>query len=278
MRTRYTAALCQMDTQADRDKNLNTACRLAAEAAERGADFALFPEVFNVIDRGEAPPERIPDGPSVARMAEAARRHGIWILCGSLMEADPRGGKKYNTSVLLNPQGEVAAKYAKLHLFDAVLPDGGKAFESETVQPGHTPVIADTPLGRLGLSICYDLRFPELYRWMALNGAQVFLIPAEFNRGTGRLHWEVLLRARAIENGCYVIAPAQLGLKQTKDGPYACYGSSMVVDPDGTVIARAPDQVGVTLAEIDLARVDAVRERIPSLKNRRSDIFQLNGC
>ncbi|MCD8144082.1 MAG: carbon-nitrogen hydrolase family protein [Oscillospiraceae bacterium] len=277
MKRRYTVALCQMDTRADREENLRVAARLLEEAAARGAALAAFPELFNVIDCGETPPEEIPNGPSVTRMAKLAAEHQIWVLCGSLYEKDPEGGRKYNTSVLLTPEGKVAAKYSKLHLFDVTLPDGSLAYESELVQPGREPMVADTPLGRLGMSICYDVRFPELYRWMALNGAQVFLVPAEFNLRTGKLHWETLLRARAIENGCYVIAPAQMGEKQTRNGPYPCYGSSMVVDPNGMVIARAPERVGVTLAEIDLDYVEQVRRDIPALKNRRRDVYQLNG-
>ncbi len=277
MKRRYTVALCQMDTRAGREENLRVAAHLLEEAAARGAALAAFPELFNVIDCGETPPEEIPNGPSVTRMAQLAAEHQIWVLCGSLYENDPEGGRKYNTSVLLTPEGKVAAKYSKLHLFDVTLPDGSLAYESELVQPGREPVVADTPLGRLGMSICYDVRFPELYRWMALNGAQVFLVPAEFNLRTGKLHWETLLRARAIENGCYVIAPAQMGEKQTRNGPYPCYGSSMVVDPNGMVIARAPERVGVTLAEIDLDYVEQVRRDIPALKNRRRDVYQLNG-
>lgn len=277
MKRNYTVALCQMDSRENREENLHAACRLVEDAAGRGADLAAFPELFNVIDRGETPPEDIPEGPSVSCMAFQAEKFGIWILCGSLYSRDPHGGKMRNTSVLLTPEGTIAAQYDKIHLFDVTLPDGSTAFESERVQPGEKMVVADTELGKLGMSICYDLRFPEQYRWMALSGAQVFLIPAEFNLGTGKLHWETLLRTRAIENGCYVIAPAQIGTKQTKDGPFPCYGSSMVVDPNGVVIARAPERTGITLADIDLDYEDQLRRNIPVLKNRRTDLYTLNG-
>ena len=274
---KYQVALCQMDTQDNKAENLKTACALLEEAAARGASLAAFPEVFNVIDLGEEPPEKIPGGPTVRLMAEKARELNLWVLCGSLWEENPAGGRKFNTSVLLNPRGEIAARYSKLHMFDITLPDGGVAFESEQVEPGDRMVVQETELGTFGFSICYDVRFPELYRWMALNGAQIFFVPAEFNLGTGKNHWEPLLRARAIENSCYVIAPAQTGTKRTKEGPYPCFGSSMVVDPNGMVIARAPERTGVTLAEIDLDYVEEMRRKIPSLKNRRTDIYTVNG-
>ncbi len=274
---KYQVALCQMDSQDNKGENLKTACALLEEAAARGAGLAAFPEVFNVIDLGEEPPEEIPGGPTIRLMGEKARGLNLWILCGSLWEVNPEGDRKFNTSVLLNPKGEVVARYSKLHMFDVTLPDGGIAFESRKVKPGSRMVVAETELGTFGFSICYDVRFPELYRWMALHGAQLFFVPAEFNLGTGKNHWEPLLRARAIENSCYVIAPAQIGTKRAEGGSYTCFGSSMVVDPNGVVIARAPERTGVTLAEIDLDYVEEVRRNIPSLKNRRRDIYTING-
>ncbi len=274
---KYQVALCQMDSQDNRAENLRTACALLEEAAARGASLAAFPEIFNVIDQGEAPPEEIPNGPTIRLMASKARELNLWVLCGSLWEENLEGDRKFNTSVLLNPRGEVAARYSKLHMFDITLPDGQIAFESEQVKPGDKMVVRETELGTFGFSICYDIRFPELYRWMALEGAQIFFVPAEFNIGTGKNHWEPLLRARAIENGCYVIAPAQIGTKRVKGGTYTCFGSSMVVDPNGMVIARAPERTGVTLAEIDLDYVEEMRRNIPSLKNRRTDLYTVNG-
>ncbi len=273
----YQVALCQMDSREDKGENLKTACALLEEAAARGARLAAFPEIFNVIDLGEEPPEEIPGGPTLRLMGEKARELNLWVLCGSLWEANPEGDRKFNTSVLLDPRGELAARYSKLHLFDVTLPDGTASLESRQVKPGREMVVKETELGTFGFSICYDVRFPELYRWMALEGAQIFFVPAEFHIGTGKNHWEPLLRARAIENSCYVIAPAQIGTKRAEGGPYTCFGSSMVVDPNGVVIARAPERVGVTLAEIDLDYVEEMRRKIPSLKNRRADIYQING-
>jgi predicted amidohydrolase len=274
--TNYRVALCQMDSGENREKNLDTACALLEEAAAQGAALVAFPEVFNVIDLGETEPEEIPGGVTVTRMAEKARELGLWVLCGSLWEKNPTGGKKKNTSVLLDPKGQVVATYSKLHLFDATLPDGSRSLESDQVEPGDRLVVADTELGKLGFSICYDVRFPELYRYLALQGAEVIFVPAEFNRGTGEKHWEPLLRARAIENGCYIVAPGQVGVKQTVNGAYPCYGHSMVVDPNGVVIAQADQQVGVTIAEIDLGLVAEQRRRLPVLANRRTDVYDLS--
>jgi predicted amidohydrolase len=264
-----------MDSQTDKAENLRTAQALLAQAKEQGAVLAAFPELFNVIDRGESQPEEIPSGPTISLLAEEAKRLGIWVLCGSILEKVPHSPRAKNTSVLLDPQGQVVARYSKLHLFDVTLPDGSVSRESERVVPGETMVVKETELGKLGFSICYDLRFPELFRWMALQGAEVLFLPAEFHRNTGRLHWETLLRARAIENGCYVVAPNQIGTKTTQDGPFPCYGNSMVVDPNGVVIARAGEGTGVTLAEIDLDYLDRVRQNIPVLHNRRGDIYEV---
>lgn len=267
---KYQVAVAQMDSREDREQNLDCACRLIEEAAQKNARLIAFPEIFNVIDKGETPPEEIPDGPTCTRMSEMARRNGLWILCGSMFEKNPEGDRKFNTSVLIDPQGKVTAKYRKLHTFDVVLPNGQEEKESKRVKPGGQMVNVQTELGNLGLSVCYDLRFPELYRYLCLQGAQILFVPAEFNIYTGKDHWEPLLQARAIENGCYVIAPAQMGVK---NGRFHCNANSLVVDPWGTIIARSRNEVGLTMAEIDLDYLDRVRENIPSLKNRRADIY-----
>ena len=267
---KYKVAVAQMDSREDREKNLECACRMIDEASDKGARLIAFPEIFNVIDRGQTPPEPIPGGVTCTEMSQMARKRDIWVLCGSMFEENPEGDRKFNTSVLISPDGEITAKYRKLHTFDVVLPNGQEERESHRVKPGSEMVCVDTELGCLGLSICYDLRFPEMYRWLCLQGAQILFVPAEFNIYTGKDHWEPLLQARAIENGCYVVAPAQVGVK---NGKFHCNGNSLVVDPWGTVIARARNEVGVTLAEIDLDYLDRVRTNIPSLKNRRSDVY-----
>lgn len=272
MLRKYLVGVVQMDTRDNYEENMEAACRYIDEAATRGARLVTFPEVFNYI--GEAPrePEEIPGGPTISRMAEKAREHGIWIHCGSIGEVNPDGEKKYNTTVLLNPEGEEVARYRKLHAFDITLLDGTETRESDRMQIGKDIVMVDTELGRLGLSICYDIRFPELYRYMALNGCQVIFTPANFQMQTGKDHWEIILRTRAVENTCYIVAPAQIGKKR---GVSLSYGSSMVVNPWGTVIARAQETPGVTMAEIDLDYLDKVRRDLPCIKNRRSDVYEV---
>lgn len=271
----YFVGVVQMDTQNNKGYNLAQAGNFIDEAAGKGAKLVAFPENMNCIGdnvgEGGERPEVIP-GYSTNFLMEKAREHGIYIHCGSIPEKRKNEEKYYNTSILLNPKGEIMARYRKLHTFDVTLPDGTEHRESDRVKPGREIVNVDTELGNFGLSICYDIRFPELYRLLALRGAQVLFTPANFTVPTGKDHWEAILRTRAIENGCYVIAAAQIGKKPAMDA----FGSSMVVDPWGTVIARAKNIPCVTMAEIDLDYLDRVRQQIPSLENRRSELYQVN--
>ncbi len=269
----YTAAIVQMDSRNDKGENVNKACAFVDEAAANGPKLICFPENMDLCGRnvGEGGSRESIFGYTTERLAAKAKEHGIYIHIGSLMERIPGDDRAYNTSVLLDPKGQVAATYRKLHTFDVTLPDGSIQNESERIRPGDRVVTVDTALGRLGLSICYDLRFPELYRLLALSGAEVLLVPANFTKPTGKDHWEVLLRARAIENGCYVLAADQVGQKPS----FVAYGNSMAVDPWGTVIARAGERPDVIYAQIDLDRVDSVRRKIPSLRNRRDDVYEL---
>jgi predicted amidohydrolase len=268
-RRKYTVALVQVDTQADKAENMRRISDFLDEAAAKGAALASLPEVMNRIGRpGEDEGETVP-GYSTEILARKAKQHKMYIHGGSLFEKRPGEPRCFNTSVLIDTEGNIAAVYRKLHTFDVTLPDGTACEESAEVCPGSEIVTADTELGKFGFSICYDIRFPELFRRMALEGAQVFFTPANFTLPTGKDHWEPLLRARAIENGCYVVAAAQIGTKPQ----FAAYGNSLVADPWGTVIARAKEEPGVTCAEIDLDFQDKVRARIPSLRNRRPDIY-----
>ena len=191
---------------------------------------------------------------------------------GSIVERYPTlAGKFYNTSVLINRDGEIVAQYRKIHLFDVQLANGEKHYESERIVPGNEVVTAEMDGITFGLSVCYDLRFPELYRPLALQGAQVLLVPAGFTLHTGRDHWEVLLRARAIENLCYVVAPAQVG---TYPPDKQCFGRSMIVDPWGLVLAQAQDMPTVIMTEIDLAQIEQARAQIPCLEHRRPEVYQ----
>ena len=269
----YTVALVQMDTQNDKGENVRKACAFIDEAAERGAKLICFPEVMNLIGRnvGEGGGREPIPGYTTEHLCEKAKEHGVYIQGGSVTEALEGEKRSANTSVLISPQGTILASYRKMHMFDITLADGTPFRESDRVKPGDTIVTAETELGVFGLSVCYDVRFPELYRLMALRGAQVIFVPASFTMPTGKDHWEVLLRARAIENGCYIVAAGQIGTKPA----YAAYGNSLVADPWGTVVARARDEEGLVFAEIDLDYLERVRRQIPSLENRRTDCYEI---
>ena len=266
-------ALVQLDPGEDKEENLATAFRLIESAAERGADAVLLPESLHVRGPSEVrfeTAEPIP-GPLSERFAAAAARLGVTLLAGSYNETSHRPDRLFNTSLLFGPDGSLLAKYRKIHLFDVAIEGHVVARESSRNLPGEDLVCVDTPLGRLGMSVCYDLRFPELYRSLALMGAEVLVVPSNFAMHTGKDHWEPLLRARAIENGAWVLAPATMGSR----GGFHAYGRSLAVDPWGTVVACAPDEVGVTLVDIDPDRVRTVRERLPSLANRRPESYRL---
>jgi predicted amidohydrolase len=260
-------AVCQLNSRGDRVANLKVAVELLEEAGAAGADLAVLPEYTDYLGPadGEPAPEGVV-GAYSACFAEAAQRLRMWVLAGSFHENGPDPGRTFNTSLLFDRAGTLAATYRKIHLFDIDIPGRVAYQESARVAPGAEVVIADVDGVRVGLSICYDLRFPELYRRLAIGGAQVLLVPAAFTAHTGRDHWEVLLRARAIENQCYVVAAGQIG---DHEPGRSCYGRSMVIDPWGTVIAQAPDTVGVAVADIDLAREARIRQEVPSLANRR---------
>ncbi len=269
---RLPVALVQLDATDDVDANIDRATALAAEAAAGGARLIVLPEYLHYRgpDDGFRASARPIPGPFTDAFADVARRHGAWVLVGSVAETSADPSCPYNTSVLIDPEGGLAATYRKIHLFDVAIDDGPVDTESARVSAGDATVVADVDGVRLGLSVCYDLRFPELYRTLALAGAEVFAVPSNFTERTGRDHWEVLLRARAIENGAWVIAPGQSG------GPpgQPAFGRSMVIDPWGTVVAQAPDGVGIVRADVETDRVTAVRRQIPSLANRRPEAYR----
>jgi len=262
------AAAIQMNSTAEVERNLDTAERLVSAAAQRGAQLVGLPENFAFLrSEGEPIPEaQALDGPWVRRMSELSRRHRLTLLLGSLPERIEGETRVYNTSVLLGPDGATLATYRKIHLFDIDLPGLEHLKESRAVRPGEALVVADTPAGRIGLSICYDVRFPEMYRRLSRDGARVLAVPSAFTDRTGKDHWEILLRARAIENLAYVIAPAQAG---PHGKGRASYGHAMIVDPWGAVLAQVPDGEGVAIAELDFDRQDRLRRELPALDHRR---------
>jgi predicted amidohydrolase len=264
----YLAAAIQMTAGPDKPANLECAERLVRLAAARGAALVALPEVFNWRGKRSEQAEAAEtlDGQSLALMSRLARELRIHLLAGSITEQAPGQARRYNTSVLLGPDGGQIAVYRKIHLFDVDLPGRVTVRESDSKVGGAEIVTAPTPLGAIGLSICYDLRFPELYRRLTFAGARLIAVPSAFTFPTGEAHWEPLIRARAIENQAYLIAPAEFG---SNIYGYSDYGNSMIVDPWGRVIARAADQEGVVLAPIDLDYQDRVRRELPALQHVR---------
>lgn len=266
-------AVVQVNSRDDKEANIRVALELVEQAAKGGADLVALPEYVDFLgtkEAGRGVHEPIP-GPTSERFAAAAREHGIWLHAGSIRETGDDPDHIYNTSLLFNRQGEIVAKYRKIHLFDVELAGNVSAQESATVSPGDEIVTADVEGHTVGLTICYDLRFPELYRTLALDGAEILFVPAAFTLFTGKDHWEVLLRARAIENQCFVVAAGQIG---KHDPDAACYGRSMIIDPWGTVLATAPDTVGIAMADIDFAQLTRIRQQLPSLANRRPSAYR----
>jgi predicted amidohydrolase len=261
-------AVCQLNSREDRDENLRVARELLERAAEAGAGLAVLPEYVDYLGPGKtAPKPETEDGEFAQFFAAAARELGMWVHAGSFHEAGPDESRTYNTSLIFDPSGELVARYRKIHLYDVEIPGRVSYQESKSVAPGSSTVVAAIDGVPTGLSICYDLRFPELYRRLAVEGAaRVLVVPAAFMMHTGRDHWEVLLRARAIENQCYVVAAGQIG---NHEPGRTCFGRSMIVDPWGTVIAQAPDTIGIVTAELDLDRLELIRSELPSLANRR---------
>jgi predicted amidohydrolase len=260
-------AVCQLNARDDRAANLGVARDLLGRAADAGADLAVLPEYVDYLGPGKgAPKPEAIDGEFAEFFAGAARELGIWVHAGSFHEAGPDEGRTYNTSLVFDPAGVQVAVYRKIHLYDVEIAGRVSYQESRSVAPGEQVVVAGIASVPTGLSICYDLRFPELYRRLAIDGAKVLVVPAAFMLHTGRDHWEVLLRARAIENQCYVVAAGQVG---DHEPGRTCFGRSMIIDPWGTVLAQAPDTVGVTVADLDLERLEKIREELPSLANRR---------
>jgi predicted amidohydrolase len=265
----FRVGLVQMRSGRTPAANIDTAARLITEAKAGGADYVLTPEMTNILDlRREslfAALHEEESDPSLAALRELARQLELWLHIGSLGLRVSRD-KAVNRSYLLDPRGEIAARYDKIHMFDVDLANGESYRESRNFRAGELAVVADLPWGRLGLTVCYDLRFPALYRALAEAGASFLAIPSSFTRQTGEAHWHVLIRARAIENGCFVFAAAQGG--RHEDGRET-YGHSLLVDPWGRVLAEGGSEPGVLIADVDPAEVATARARIPSLQHGR---------
>jgi Predicted amidohydrolase len=266
------AAAVQLNSQEDKERNLEVAERLVRAAARDGAELVCLPERWNLLgDSATILDGAEPlDGPSLAAARSWASELGVHLLAGSIAERAEGQERLFNTSVLIGPDGEDVAAYRKIHMFDVEV-EGTTFRESDHDQPGEEIVTASLDDFELGLSVCYDLRFPELYRILAVRGARVIAVPSAFTVPTGRAHWEVLLRARAIENQAFVVAPDQIG-----EAPphFESYGHSAVVDPWGVVLAMAPDEECFVAADLDLAEQQRMREKLPALANRRPGAYR----
>jgi predicted amidohydrolase len=264
-------AAVQLNSQADVAQNLEQARRLVKRAAERGAELVLLPENFAFFgaEAGKRQlAERFDDAAAVivSALADMARESSVFVVGGGFPERTPDPERPHNSLLVVAPDGSQLATYRKIHLFDVELGNGGSYRESAATTPGSAPLVVEVGGFKLGLSICYDLRFPELYRELGELGAEVLLVPAAFTLHTGKDHWHVLLRARAIEAQAFVVAAAQFG---SHPGGRQTYGHSLIVDPWGTVIAEASDGPGLALATLERARLDAVRSSLPSLRHRK---------
>jgi deaminated glutathione amidase len=270
---RIRVACVQLTSRDDKAANLETTEQLVARAASLGADVVVLPEKWNAIGDAEIlhrEAESLENGASVAAMRYWARAHGITLVGGSITERREGREKLSNTSIVFDPNGDVAALYRKIHMFDVEV--GGHVYrESDAEEAGDEPVACSAEGWKLGLTICYDVRFPELYRILALEGAELVTVPSHFTLYTGKDHWHPLLQARAIENQYYMAAAAQIG--ETRPGRLS-YGRSLIADPWGIVVAEAPDEVGVIVAELDRARLEDVRAKLPSLASRQPDAYR----
>lgn len=262
----HRVAVVQMDTTENLKDNLKKIELMVERAVKDRAELVCFPEMVN-IQTGELTAKEKSEplaGKTISLFKELAGKHGIWICCGTILETIENDDKVYNTAVLVGRDGTIKATYSKRHTFDITMKDGYEYRESDTVKAGEKITVVDTPFGRVGFGICYDLRFPEQFREMTAMGMEILILPACFTKETGKAHWDTLVRARAIENGCYILASDQCGFKYNGDS----YGHSMIVDPWGEVIKVADEEENILVADIDLDYVAGVREQIPATVNR----------
>lgn len=264
-------ALCQMPVKADKQQNLNQVTTMLQEAAVGGAELVVLPEMFNCpydIHCFRDYAEKIPAGETTNHLAALAHIHGLFLVGGSIPELD--GERLYNTSVVFNPKGEIIAKHRKSHLFDVNVKNGIKFTESEVLSPGNTATLFKTPWGKFGLEICYDIRFPELTRKMAKDGARLVIVPAAFNMTTGPSHWELLFRSRALDNQIFILGTSPA---RNPHASYVVYGHSLAVNPWGQVLAQLDDKPGILIVDLDLTQIEEVREALPIWKQRREDLY-----
>lgn len=271
MKRKFKIGVCQMLVLEQKDDNLAKARSMIREAAVHGSRIVILPEMFNCPYNSSLFPgyaETYPEGRTFKMLSEAAVTEGIYLVGGSLPEREQ--GSIFNTSFVFGPQGELLAKHQKIHLFDVDLPDGLSFRESKTLGYGKKITVVKTEVANLGVAICYDIRFPELSRLMVLMGADLIVVPASFNMNTGPAHWELLLRMRAVDNQVFIIGAATA---RDTSASYVSYGNSAIVDPWGDIIARADEKETILYGDIDLGQIDKIREALPLLRHRRTDIY-----
>ncbi|MTI49612.1 carbon-nitrogen hydrolase family protein [Sporosalibacterium faouarense] len=264
--------ICQMIVEDDKEVNINKAEKHIRKAVKEGAELIVLPEMFNCPYENSFFPkfaEEYPNGKTIAFLSDMARENKIYLVGGSIPERDSQGNI-YNTSFTFDPNGNMIGKHRKMHLFDIDIPNGITFKESDTLSSGNDITVFDTELGRVGVAICYDIRFPELMRKMVLQGAKMIIIPAAFNMTTGPAHWEMLFRMRALDNQVYMLgcAPAR-----NKHASYTSYGNSIITEPWGNIVERLDESEGVIIQSIDLNRINKIRQELPLLKHRRKDIY-----
>lgn len=268
-------AAVQMASTNDVKHNVAMACDQIAAAAKAGARMAVLPEEFVSLlltpEEKRAMTERYLDGPIQQALSNAAKQNKIWVVGGTLPLQSTTKDKIFSSSLVWDDQGECQARYNKIHLFDVTVASGESYNESERICGGETVTVVNTPFGKVGLAICYDLRFPELFRLLMLKGADIIVVPSAFTYNTGKVHWEVLLRARAIENLCYIVAPNQVAVRLSG---HRTYGHSMIVGPWGDVLGCLPENPGLVMAEVDLLKMQQIRKNFPSHTHGRRFLIQ----
>ncbi len=270
----FKMALCQMDVVDNKEKNILKAVEMLEKAAAGGAAVAVLPEMFNCpYDNGKFNEyaETLPDSQTAKAIAQKAKALGIYVVAGSIPEREDT--KLYNTSLVFNREGEMIGKHRKMHLFDIDVKGKIRFMESEVLSSGKDITLVETEFGRFGIAICYDIRFPELSRVMALEGAEVIIIPGAFNMVTGPAHWELLIRGRALDNQVYVAAASP---DRSMTASYTAYGNSMVASPWGSILGRACEKEEIIFADIDAEELERVRRELPLLKHRRADLYEVS--
>lgn len=263
-------ALCQMSVKQGKELNLETASKMIAEASAGGADIVVLPEMFNCPYSGAYFYEysESDGGYTYSQLSEWASEYGVILVGGSIPEKD--GNKLYNTTFVFDSNGAFIGKHRKAHLFDVDIPGGIRFVESETLTPGDRSTVIETVYGKIGIAICYDMRFPEMFRKMSLDGVKMIIVPAAFNMTTGPAHWELTARARALDNQVFV---ALCSPARDENGVYVAYGHSLVTSPWGDVIGSLDEKEGILMVDLDLAKCDEVRQGLPLLKHRRPDLY-----